>query len=219
MLADASFGPSSAATIVVPTVAAAGDYRIEVTASGGVPGAFRLEATSLATCGSIETLTLPATPTISLGPKQSRCYDIAFAADEVIQIDHDQANNGIQGSLSLATANGVQTLTSVVFGERLLTGVGVAGTYRLRASNTTGNTGSLIVMIKKPVLPVLAVPGNVSFADLMPTEERLFLVKPPADGLFHVALANTAGSDRCAVRSIAAHGSRSAARRALASSG
>lgn len=197
--ATATFSTTATAYIAEPTVATAGEYQIEITAGSGTPGAYRLEAVSFGACSSTETLTLPVTQNISLGPNQSRCYDIALAADEVFRSDVVTRTNGISGSVSFGTAGGVQTLAareypaSVGSSSNFLAGVSAAGTYRLRATNRTLATGTLTLALAKPAAQVLAVPSSVAVSDLVTSTPRLFVVKPGTDGLFHVALANTGG--------------------------
>jgi len=198
VIANLPFNASSTAYVAEQTVATAGDYQIEITAGSGAPGAYRLDAVSFGACSSTETLSPPAAPTVNLGPNQSRCYDIALAADEVIQADIGQINNGITGSVSLATGDGVQTLAAREYpintgSRRILAGVSVAGTYRLRAANRTLNTGSFTLTVSKPAAQVLAVPASTSFSDLAAGTPRLFLVKPAADGLVYLSLGNTGG--------------------------
>jgi hypothetical protein len=199
VVANMPFNASTTAYVAEQTVAAAGDYIIEITAGTGTPGAYRLDAASFGACSSTEALMTPSTPTINLGPNQSRCYDVTLAADDVIEATIGQISNGIAGSQSLATAGGVQTLVARDYPaglssiRRILTGVSVAGTYRLRATNRTLATGSFPLTITKPAVQVLAVPASTTIGDLAVSTPRLFLVKPPADGLFHIALGNTGG--------------------------
>jgi hypothetical protein len=186
----------NAAVAYVPetTVATAGEYNIEVTAGTGAPGGYRLEVTSFGACSGAEVLTLPSSQVISMGPQQVRCYDIALAADAVIKIDPGQATNLISGSFSLGTENGAQQLAARTYpgSTPVLTGVAVAGTYRLRVSNTTQNSGTFALNITQPAAEVLAVPGSGVINDLAQFDDvRLFLVKPPANGLFHVTLSAT----------------------------
>jgi hypothetical protein len=195
VVAEQAFnGVTTTAYIPEVTVATAGEYTIDVTAATGVPGGYRLEVVSFGACSSTDPLTLPASPTVSLGPNQSRCYDIALAADAVIKIDPGQASNQISGSFSLGTENGTQQLAARTYpgSTPILTGVAVAGTYRLRVSNTTQNTGTLALNITLPAAEVLTVPGSSTINDLVQFDDvRLFLVKPPVDGLFHVMVSAT----------------------------
>jgi hypothetical protein len=188
---------ATSAYLAEATVAAAGEYRIEVTAGANAPGAFRLEVASLGSCGSVEALSLPSTPTVPLGQQQTRCYDIALAADEALQVTLNTVSNQVAGAISLATAGGAQLLTALNYGagapgtsNQLLTGVSVAGTYRLRVSNNTNNVGTVALTLSKPAVELLAVPfsGTVDLST-----PRRYLVKPPADGLFHLALTNAGG--------------------------
>jgi PKD repeat protein len=183
---------AGAAYVAEATVAAAGTYTIEVTAGSNAPGAYRLEAVGFGNCSSVATATVPSTLQVPLGPRQSRCYDIVLAADEVLRVRPVDSINALVGPLALATAGGVQQLAvQPNAGEDLLTGVAVAGTYRLRVSNTTANTGRIDVALEKPQAEVLNVPGIRTLTDLAQDAPRLFLVKPPADGLYHVMLSAT----------------------------
>lgn len=189
---------NATAAYLAENTAAAGEYRIEVTAGANAPGSFRLEVASLGSCGTVEALPVPDTRAVPLGQQQSRCFDIALAADEALQVNLTDASNGVQGSLTLSTASGAQLLAALNYGagapgasNELLTGVAAAGTYRLRVTNNTNNTGSVTLALSKPAVELLAVPfsGTVNLAT-----PRRYLVKPPADGLFHLALTNTGAS-------------------------
>jgi PKD repeat protein len=193
VVATQNFG-ASAAYIAENTVAAAGDYTIEVTAGSNAPGAYRLEAVSFGTCASAQTIALPFSQTLNLGPKQSRCLDVTLAADEVIDVVTGQAGNNIAGSVSLATAGGVQQIKARSYpgAAPIFSGVSVAGTYRVRVTNTTLNSGTLEMTISKPAAQVLSVPGSVTLGNFGPgAAAQFFLLKPPASGLAHVTLAAT----------------------------
>lgn len=185
----------SAAYIAEPTVATAGDYTIEIIAGSNAPGAYRLDAASFGTCSSSAPLALPASPGINLGPQQARCFDVTLAADEVIRIAAVQAHNNIAGSFSFSTAGGVQLLAAREYpaglsGPRdILTGVAVAGTYRLRIVNTSLNSGLFEFTVSKPAAEILNVPDARTLNDLAIDTPRLYVIKPPADGLFHLTLA------------------------------
>lgn len=198
VVASLPFSASSTAYVAEATVAAAGDYVIEITAGSGAPGAYRLEAVSFGACSSTESLPIPASPIVSLSANQSRCFDLALAADEAIQIDIGQTQNGINGSVSLSTAGGVQVLDSRVFPslQRILTGVSMAGNYRLRVTNRTLASGTVALTISKPAVEILSVPDSRSGIALGALP-KLYLVKPPADGLFHLML-STNGSAQLA---------------------
>jgi PKD repeat protein len=193
VVATQNFG-TNAAYIAENTVATAGEYTIEVTAGSNAPGAYKLEAVSFGTCASTQTATLPFNQALSLGPKQSRCLDVALAADDVIHIEPGQTGNNMAGSVSLATAGGAQQIASHTYpgAAPITSGVSVGGTYRVRVTNTTLNSGTLEMAITKPVVQVLNVPGSVTLSNFGPgAAEQLFLIKPPANGLYHVALAAT----------------------------
>ncbi len=199
VVGDVPFNATSA-YLAESTVAAAGEYRIEVTAGANAPGGFRLEVASLGSCGTVETLSVPSTPTVPLGQQQSRCYDLTLAADDAVRVDLTGVSNGVQGSISLSTAGGAQLLAALNYGagapgagSSILTGVSVAGTYRLRVTNTTNATGSVTLALSKPAVEVLAVPATATITNLATATPRLYLIKPPADGLFHLALASTGG--------------------------
>jgi len=188
-----NFG-TEAAYIAESTVATAGDYTIEITAGSSAPGAYKLDAVSFGSCGSTQALTLPFNQTLSLGPKQSRCLDVTLAADAAIQIAPGQTGNNIAGSVALATAGGVQQISAHTYpgAAPILSGVSVAGAYRVRVTNTTLNSGTLEMAITQPALPVLSVPGSVTLINMGPgAPAQHFLLKPPADGLYQVTLAAT----------------------------
>ena len=64
--------------------------------------------------------------------------------------------------------------------------------FRLRLTNTSLNTGPLELSISKPAAQVLTVPGSITLTNMGPgAAEQLFLIKPPANGLYQVALAAT----------------------------
>lgn len=183
---------AGAAYVAEATVASAGTYTIEVTAGSNAPGAYRLEAVSFGNCSSTEPATVPATLQVTLGPRQSRCFDITLAANEVLRATHVDGVNALAGPISLATAGGVQQLAvQPNAGQELLTGVSVAGTYRLRVSNTTANSGRMDVALAKPAAEPIAVPDTRTITDLAQDAPRLFLVQLPADGLYHVMLSAT----------------------------
>jgi PKD repeat protein len=183
---------AGAAYVAEATVAAAGSYTIEITAGSNAPGAYRLEAVSFGNCSSVEPAAAPATLQVTLGPRQSRCYDIVLAADEVLRATQVDNINELAGPLALATAGGVQQLAvQPNAGQDLLTGAAVGGTYRLRVSNTTGNSGRIDVALEKPAAEVMNVPDTRTLTDLAQDAPRLFLVKPPADGLYHAMLSAT----------------------------
>jgi PKD repeat protein len=193
VVATQNFG-ASAAYIAENTVAGAGEYTIEVTAGSNAPGAYKLEVVSFGTCAGTQTLTLPFNQTVSLGPNQSRCLDVALAADDVIQVEPGQTGNNIAGSVSLSTAGGVQQISAHAYpgAAPIASGVSLPGTYRVRVTNTTMNSGTLELVITKPAVQVLNVPGSVTLNNMGPgAAEQLVLIKPPADGLYHVALAAT----------------------------
>lgn len=183
---------AGAAYVAEATVATAGTYTIEITAGSNAPGAYRLEAVSFGNCSSTEPATVPSTLQVTLGPRQSRCYDIALAADEVLSATQVDSINELRGPLSLATPGGVQQIAvQPDVGQELLTGVSVAGTYRLRVSNTTANSGRIDVKLEKPVAEVMNVPDTRTITDLAQDAPRAFVVKPPADGLYHVMVSAT----------------------------
>jgi PKD repeat protein len=199
VVGDVPFNATSA-YLAENTVAAAGEYRIEVTAGANAPGGFRLEVASIGSCGTVEALSIPSTPSVPLGQQQSRCYDMTLAADDAVRVDLTGVSNGVQGSISLSTAGGAQLLAALNYGagapgagSSILTGVSVAGTYRLRVTNTTNATGSVTLALSKPAVEVLAVPATATIANLVTATPRLYLIKPPADGLFHLALTSTGG--------------------------
>jgi PKD repeat protein len=194
VIASSNFG-SSAAYVAEAAVASAGTYTIEITTGSGAPGAYKLEAAAFGTCGSVQPMTLPVTDElIPLTPGQSRCFDIALAADEVVHFTQIRSHNQIAGSVSLVSPGGAQQLASVAYPgtSRLLAGIPAAGTYRLRVTNTSPNTGPLELTIVKPAAQVLQVPDSVTLTDLSPVDpERFFVLKPAANSLYHVTLAAT----------------------------
>jgi PKD repeat protein len=193
VVATQNFG-TNAAYVAENTVASAGDYTIEVTAGSNAPGAYKLEAVSFGTCASTQVAALPFNQTLSLGPKQSRCLDVALAADDVIHIAPGQTGNNMAGSVSLTTGGGVQQIASHTYpgAAPIYSGVSVAGTYRVRVTNTTLNSGTLEMSLDKPAAQVLNVPGSVTLSNMGPgAAPQLVLLKPPAGGLLHVSLAAT----------------------------
>jgi hypothetical protein len=193
VVATQNFG-TDAAYIAENTVASAGDYTIEVSAGSNAPGAYKLEAVSFGTCASTQTVALPFNQALSLGPKQSRCLDVVLAADEAIHIEPGGNPNQLAGSVSLATAGGMQQISSRSYNPAaapIVSGVSVAGTYRVRVTNTTLNSGALELAITKPVVQVLNVPGSITLSMAPGAEQQYFVIKPPADGLHHVTLAAT----------------------------
>ncbi|HSW23934.1 MAG TPA: hypothetical protein VLJ62_14300, partial [Burkholderiaceae bacterium] len=193
---------ASAAYVAEATVASAGVYTIEVSAGSNAPGAYKLEAASFGNCSSVQALTLPFDGMVDLAPNQSRCFDVSLAADEVIRIDPIGPHNNVAGSVSLSTALGVQQIVAGVYqgSGPMVSGVAVAGSYRLRVTNTSLNTGKLEMTITKPAVQgVLAVPGTRTVTGLGPgSADQLFLLKPPADGLYQVSLG--AGNLQAGVR-------------------
>lgn len=193
--------PFSAGTpaMITEQTALAGVYTIEVVAGSGVPGAYRLEASALSDCGSTQALTLPSTETVTLSANQSRCYDLTLAADQVLDARVSSFSGGISGSLTLATAGGAQSLRAIAWpaqaggSSRIQTGIGVAGTYRLRLLNTSASSGSLQLALTQPGAQTLAVPGTLTASDITTAASKLLLIKPPGDGKYFLALANTAG--------------------------
>jgi PKD repeat protein len=196
--AELPFGAGTPAMITEQT-AVAGVYTIEVVAGGGVPGAYRLEASALSDCGSTQALTLPSTQTVTLSASQSRCYDLTLAADQVLDARVSSFSGGISGSLTLSTAGGAQSLRAIAWpaqaggSNRIQTGIGVAGTYRLRLLNTSASSGSLQLALTQPSVQTLAVPDTLTASDITTAAGKLLLIKPPADGTYFLSLANTAG--------------------------
>lgn len=187
---------SAGALVNETTVAAAGDYTIEITASGGAPGAYRLEASALGACSSVQALAVPATHSEPLGQRQVRCYDVSLAADDVVEIVTEASSSQTipNGSVTLSTANGIELLVSRRFGESsfggdrsLLTGIAQAGTYRVRVANESDNQGTLQLQLTKRAATVLAAPGSTSVNVVPaapPGTEPLVLLKPAAGGLY-----------------------------------
>ena len=194
---------TNAAYVAEATVASAGVYTIEVSAGGNAPGAYKLEAASFGNCTSVQALTLPFDGMVDLAPNQSRCFDMSLAADEVIRIVPIGAHNNVAGSVSLSTALGVQQIVARAYpgSAAIVSGVAAAGSYRVRVTNTTLNTGKLEMTVTKPAVHgVLAVPGTRTVTNLEPagSPPQLFLLKPPSDGLYQVSLA--AGNLEAAVQ-------------------
>lgn len=183
---------AGAAYLAEATVAQAGTYSIEVSGGSGTPGGYRLEAVGFGSCSSTQAATVPSTLQVELAPRQSRCYDVTLAADGVLRARRSDSTNGIAGSIALATAGGVQQLAAQPYpGAVLMSGVSAAGTYRLRVTNTTLNTGRLDLVLDKPAVEVLAVPDSRTVTDLAQGAPRLYVVKPPADGVWHAMLTAT----------------------------
>ncbi|HSW23322.1 MAG TPA: PKD domain-containing protein, partial [Burkholderiaceae bacterium] len=138
VVATQNFG-ANAAYVAEATVASAGVYTIEVGAGSNAPGAYKLEAASFGNCSSVQALTLPFDGMVDLAPNQSRCFDISLAADEVIHIDPVGTHNNVAGSVSLSTALGVQQIVARAYpgSAPIWSGVAVAGSYRMRVTNTS----------------------------------------------------------------------------------
>ncbi|WP_164886745.1 PKD domain-containing protein [Piscinibacter defluvii] len=187
---------AGAAYLAEASVAAAGTYTIEISAGSNAPGAYRLEAVSFGACSSIAVASVPGELQVELAPKQSRCFDLALPADSALQVELTGNQNQLAGSIALASAGGAQQLVARPYpGLDLLTGVSAAGTYRLRVSNTTLNTGRVDLALARPAAEVIGVPATRTITDLVQGEPRLYLVKPPATGpnagLYHVMLSAT----------------------------
>lgn len=187
---------AGAAYLAEASVAQAGTYTIEVGAGSNAPGAYRLEAVSFGACSSVGTASVPGELQVELAPKQSRCIDLALAADSALQVEITDIVNQLAGSIALAGAGGAQQLAAQPYpGRDLLTGVAAAGSYRLRVTNTTLNTGRVDLALSRPAAEVIGVPATRTITDLAQGAPRLYIVKPPATGpnagLYHVMLSAT----------------------------
>ena len=192
----ATFSPTPG--VVTEASPLAGEYLIEVTGNNGLPGAYRIEVRELGDCSSVTSPTLPLTQIFSFNAGQVRCFDLPLGADEAFEAELEQTNNGTQYDLLLLGPGGSELARSTwVQGQGQLPlrlGIAQAGTYRLRVANVASGPGSLELSLSKPAAEVLAVPGTKTLSDLSGGSSKLYVVKPPAGGLYGLTLTCTGNS-------------------------
>ena len=193
-------GFSNAMATITETQAQAGVYKIEITSTGGAPGAYLLEVSGLGDCASVTAITLPVNRVDPMAARSNRCYDVALAADQAIHIDLERETNlnGANGTVTLATNGGAQILVSwpsFQGSTPRITGIAQAATYRLRISNDSDSLGTMRLRIAPLPATVLNVPGSATIDVAANFDEAYVLLKPPADGRYfaHVSTVNSNG--------------------------
>jgi len=202
VVAQEGFAASPA--VLNETQAVAGVYKIEVTASTGAPGGYRLEASSLGDCANVTAVTLPVNRVDPMPVRSNRCYDIAIPADQALQIKTERETNlnNASGTVTLSTGGGSQVLMVFqAFGgtfanpaRPIIFGIGQAGTYRVRVANDSDSSGTMRFIVDPlPVTAALAVPGTATIdvpANSSGSQANV-LLKPPADGRYFLQMDTT----------------------------
>lgn len=183
--------------------AQAGVYKIEVTASTGAPGGYRLEASSIGDCANVTVVTLPVNRVDPMPVRSNRCYDIAISADQALQIRTERETNlnNASGTVTLSTAGGSQVLMVFpAFGgsfanpaRPIIFGIATAGTYRVRVANDSDSSGTMRFIVQPMATTTLAVPGTATI-DVPPNsdpDDAYVLLKPPADGRYFLQMDTT----------------------------
>jgi len=190
-------GFANAEATMVETQAQTGVYKIEVTAIGGAPGAYRLEASGLGDCASVTPVALPVDRVDPLAARSNRCYDIALAADQAVRFDIERETNlnGATGTATLAANGGAQILMSwPSFSSSAnaprATGIAQSGTYRLRITNDSDSLGTMRVRVTPLTVSMLSVPGTATLDVPANSSGSLawVLLKPPVDGRYYLHL-------------------------------
>jgi PKD repeat protein len=179
---------SDGRTLVIAD-AAAGTYTVEVRASGSAPGAYRLQARTLAgSCGAgtAGPLALPLDQTVALPRDGLVCLDVDLAAGQALAFEARGASSGLRGNLQLSGAGGaVVAQDSFVTGGRsgvLRLGVVNPGTYRVEIVNTGTSAGNVRLIGDRETLPEMGLPDSVSRDDVPSGGATRVLLRPPVPG-------------------------------------
>jgi hypothetical protein len=173
------------------TVAAGsgGTVTVAVTAGANAPGSYRITVRSVAGCGSPEPLALPSNaPTVTLPAGGERCFSVALAADEVLEVS-TTGQVSARGTARLLAPGGAE-IDADTYGstgtDRVLlrAAVAMAGTYQLLISNTATTAGGGLQNLRLSRITPTAVlnPGESTVFDV-PEGSRpdaFFVLKAPA---------------------------------------
>ena len=187
-LANGSFGTTAVTTTVL--AAAAGVMTIDVSAARGTPGAYRIQVRKVETagCAANAALALPgSTGNIAIAANAQRCFDLALAADDVVQITAT-GRGSIANRLAVFSSTGVQ-LASTPFADTagapdgvLRLAVARADTLRVVLTNPRNFAGSVsnLSVSRIALAGTLNAPASIGFASASTGADnaRFYLVKP-----------------------------------------
>ncbi len=176
---------SAAATLVVSD-APAGTYTVEVRASGSAPGAYRLQARSLAgNCGASAALTMPVDQTVRLVRSGLSCFEVELAAAQVLDLEVPAPGGGLAGQLQLRSPAG-EVLAQQVFrtGQMavLRAGVPQAGRYRLELVNTSTVTGDVRLRGSAYTLADMGWPDTLTVSGVASGDNHSVLLRQATPG-------------------------------------
>ncbi|MEP6739457.1 MAG: PKD domain-containing protein [Caldimonas sp.] len=185
-LGGGSFGATDFSTIVTP--ASAATLTIEVDAAANAPGSYEVQVRKLAAtnCASPIALTVPSSGNYNVGANNVVCFDIALAADAVLEIK-DIQHIGLRGRATLLAPSGVPILSDTYASQDLMymrLGIATSGTYRLVIDNANNNAGTVtgLSLSILPTVGTLGVPDSATFTSAATggSNSRLYLLKPGA---------------------------------------
>lgn len=171
-LASGTVGSSGFSRVV--NTPAAGTVTVAITATDNAPGTYRvqLRLVTASGCGTVQTLGLPSsTASVAVAASGLRCFDVALAADDVLEISTTGERNA-QGTARLLAPGGAEvdsdTYDTTASDNILLrAAVATAGTYRLEIVNTRATAGTLDNLALARLTPTAVLnPGETSTVDV-----------------------------------------------------
>jgi hypothetical protein len=173
------------------TVAAgngSGTITVAVTAGANAPGSYRITARTVSGCSTPEPLALPSlAPSVSLPAGGERCFSVALAADDVLEISSTRQAFA-RGTARLVAPGGSEVDTDTYGGTAsdtvlLRAAVASAGTYQLVISNTESRAGALENLSLTRLTPAAVLNPGESTVFNVPAGSRpdaYFVLKAPA---------------------------------------
>ena len=179
---------TSGFTGTVAAGSSGGTFTVAVTAGANAPGSYRITVRTVVGCSTPEPLNLPSNaPTVTLAAGGERCFSVALAADDVLEISSTRQSN-VRGTARLVAPGGAEVDTDT-YGSTasdtvlLRAAVARAGTYQLVISNTESRAGALENLALTRITPAAVLNPGESSVFNVPAGSRpdaFFVLKAPA---------------------------------------
>ena len=182
---------------VVVSATQSGQHRIELTASGGVPGGYRIQVRTLG-CDSTTAVTLPLDQQFNINGNGIACFNVTLPANTALSFELPYFSSGLTGVVSVLNGSGAEFGRDDFGGAfnagQIYLGVRQTGTYRIRVANAQPGPGNFTLRASTVSAEALAVPGSASWNDVTISNSKRVLITPPSDGLHSVTMTTTGGS-------------------------
>jgi hypothetical protein len=177
---SASFGAQPGSVVV--SNATAGIHRLEIQATAGAPGGYRLEVRTLqGSCASPPTIGLPHDQTYNFNTSsQTQCFDVALGVNDVVQAEVPFFSAGVQGVLKVYAPDGQKIIEDTFNGAfnkgYAPFGASQAGKHRLEVIISNATSGNFTLQASKKSAELLTPPASRDLTGLVNGNDVYYIV-------------------------------------------